>query len=308
MTEGARRWSFEERGRCEACDGTRRRRLGLRGDRPLTASLRSDGQVVTTVYRCAQCGLVYCDPVPLGVSVEEVYGGVDDYFTIAIDDERLAYYRSLAEDLRRRTGRAGRLLDVGCGRGEFVYSASQVGWDAHGVDPDSAFVDFAKRRFGLTNVVAAELDEAGFADGSFDAITLNGVLEHIPRPRAALVHAVRLLAPGGILFFEVPNGAVLRFSAADAVLRLIGSGLTSHLSPFRPPFHLYEFSAAAARRMLDTVGLACEAVHFHPGKNRFPHYSGLRNRLLRTAYGALVAAENATGRTYNLHVYARRGE
>jgi len=306
MTEAVRRWSFEGRGQCEACDATRRRRLGLRGDRPLTASLRSEGQIVTTAYRCSQCGLVYCDPVPLGVSVEEVYGGVDDYFTIAIDDERLAYYRSLAEGLRRRTGRAGRLLDVGCGRGEFVYSASQIGWDAHGVDPDSAFVDFAKRRFGLTNVVAAELEDAGFADGSFDAITLNGVLEHIPRPRAALVHAARLLAPGGILFFEVPNGGVLRFSAADTVLRLIGSGLTSHLSPFRPPFHLYEFSAAAARQILDKVGLTCEAVDFHPGQNRFPHYPGLRNRVLRMAYGALVAIENATGRTYNLHVYARR--
>jgi 2-polyprenyl-3-methyl-5-hydroxy-6-metoxy-1,4-benzoquinol methylase len=290
------------------CGSSERRRLGLRGDAPITASLgaREDAPT-TTVYRCRGCRLVYCDPIPSGDTVEDVYGGVEDYFTIPIDEARLEYYRSVGRTLLDvRGGRAGRLLDVGCGRGEFVHAAGQVGWEAHGIDPDAPFVEYARARFGLETVTAAEIDASGFPPGSFDAITLNGVLEHIPEPVPALEHAARLLAPDGVLFFEVPNGDVVRFAAADLVLRALRSPFTSHLSPFRPPYHLYEFSPASARRLVESAGLTLFDLRFHPGTNRFPRLGSARARLLRFAYGALVGVENATGRTYNLHAYARR--
>jgi 2-polyprenyl-3-methyl-5-hydroxy-6-metoxy-1,4-benzoquinol methylase len=261
---------------------------------------------MTTVFRCRQCRLVYCDPRPAGDTVEEVYGSVDDYFTIAINQQRLDSYRQLAERLTaHRHGSKGLLLDVGCGRGEFVHAARQVGWKAYGIDPNRHFVEFARQRFELATVRAADLDDPSLPRGSFDAVTLNGVLEHIPDPVATVRKAAELLARGGVLFFEVPHGDVIRFAAADLVLRALRRPFTTHLSPFHPPYHLYEFSRAAVDRLAAAAGLEVLEVSCFPGTNRFPRSASLRGRMLRLAYGALVRLENATGRTYNLHAFLR---
>jgi len=300
-------WSLVPLDRCEICGERERMRLGIRSNVQLSRTLAlPPGAPVTTVFRCRGCRLVYCDPQPRGHSVEEVYGGVDDYFTIEIDEQRLDWYRRVAERLAGyREGRKGRLLDVGCGRGELVHAARQAGWDAHGIDPDGHFVEFARRRFGLTTVRAADLDDADLPRRSFDAVTLNGVLEHIPNPVETVRKAAALLAPGGVLFFEVPHGDVIRFAAADLVLRALQSPFSTHLSPFHPPYHLYEFSRRSVRRLAAAAGLDLLAVRYFPGSNRFPRGPGLRARAMRLAYGVLVRMENATGRTYNLHAFLR---
>jgi hypothetical protein len=260
---------------------------------------------MTTVFRCRQCRLVYCDPRPAGDTVEEVYGTVDDYFTIAIDQQRLNSYRQLAERLAaHRHGSKGLLLDVGCGRGEFVHAARQVGWKAYGIDPNRHFVEFARQRFELATVRAADLDDPSLPRGSFDAVTLNGVLEHIPDPVATVRKAAELLARGGVLL----RGASRRRH------QVCGCGPCSaraappvHHSPLAvpPAIPLYEFSRPAVDRLAAAAGLEVLEVSCFPGTNRFPRAASLRGRMLRLAYGALVRLENATGRTYNLHAFLR---
>lgn len=102
-------WSFVPVERCEVCGERLRTRLGIRSDVRLSQTLRLPREApVTTVFRCARCRLVYCDPRPQGRSVEEVYGDVEDYFTIPIDQERLSHYSELAERLASyRSGTKG---------------------------------------------------------------------------------------------------------------------------------------------------------------------------------------------------------
>ena len=96
-----------------------------------------------------------------------------------------------------------RLLDIGCGNGDFLVNARDAGWDVVGVDPDPKAVAAAKRRGLAVNMGSIDLF-AGQSD-CFDAITLSHVLEHLHEP-AQFIRAVhRLLKPGGVAFVDTPN-------------------------------------------------------------------------------------------------------
>jgi 2-polyprenyl-3-methyl-5-hydroxy-6-metoxy-1,4-benzoquinol methylase len=96
-----------------------------------------------------------------------------------------------------------RLLDIGCGNGDFLLKARDAGWDVVGVDPDPKAVAAAKQRGLEVGVGSVELF-AGQA-ACFDAITLSHVLEHLHElvPFIQAVH--RLLKPGGVVFVDTPN-------------------------------------------------------------------------------------------------------
>src|SRR5581483_5729280 len=63
----------------------------------------------------------------------------------------------------------GRLLDVGCGSGEWLVSMRRRGWQVAGTDFDENAVEFAKKR-GL-DVVCGALQQQQFPTDSFDAVT-----------------------------------------------------------------------------------------------------------------------------------------
>src|SRR6185295_12468984 len=75
---------------------------------------------------------------------------------------------------------AGRLLDVGAGSGALVARMAALGWQAEGLDFDPRSVAAARRR-GLTMHLGG-LEQAGFPDASFDAVTMSHSLEHVHDP------------------------------------------------------------------------------------------------------------------------------
>ena len=89
-----------------------------------------------------------------------------------------------------------RVLDFGCGNGDFLAMCLQYGFEAFGVDRSQARRDKA----GVS--VVASIDEL---DGHFHAITLFEVLEHVDNPRAILEMLGARLVPGGILVLETPD-------------------------------------------------------------------------------------------------------
>jgi 2-polyprenyl-3-methyl-5-hydroxy-6-metoxy-1,4-benzoquinol methylase len=96
-----------------------------------------------------------------------------------------------------------RLLDIGCGNGDFLVNARDAGWDVVGIDPDPKAVAAAKQRDLEVSVGSIEL----FAteSGCFDAITLSHVLEHLHEPVQFIQAVHRLLKPGGVIFIDTPN-------------------------------------------------------------------------------------------------------
>ena len=99
----------------------------------------------------------------------------------------------------------GRLLDVGCGNGEFLLTMTRLGWKVCGLEPDSAAAELA-RACGL-QIENQPIESARLVPESFGAITLHHVLEHLPDPVAAMQKLGQALQPGGVLVSVSPNPA-----------------------------------------------------------------------------------------------------
>lgn len=97
----------------------------------------------------------------------------------------------------------GCLLDIGCGNGDFLQVASEMGWAAEGFDFDHKAVEVA-RAMGR-NVHCGNIDDLARIDRQFDIITASHVIEHVHEPAFLIKQVFRLLKPGGMLWLETPN-------------------------------------------------------------------------------------------------------
>lgn len=100
-----------------------------------------------------------------------------------------------------------RVLDVGCGGGEYVRALLARGADARGLEPGGEKLASARRLSPQVSarITAGDAGAAPFADRSFDALLANEMLEHVPDDGAALREMWRLLRPGGQLVLLSPN-------------------------------------------------------------------------------------------------------
>jgi len=96
-----------------------------------------------------------------------------------------------------------RLLDFGCGNGEFLLFAQSIGWQVLGIDADAEAVTTARSRGLPVRKGGVEALDEGL--GRFDGITLAHVIEHVHDPVELLRRCHDLLAPGGWLWLETPN-------------------------------------------------------------------------------------------------------
>src|SRR3990172_11044638 len=121
------------------------------------------------LFRCRSCHLTYQDPRP---SVERVRAYYDlKIYTNPSTSERIVQRRrGLFLDFLDRVPAEGRrrLLDVGCGTGEFLRLAKSRGWDAYGVELSLEAVEVANR-LGLA-VYLGMLPGQGETDMSFPEI------------------------------------------------------------------------------------------------------------------------------------------
>jgi SAM-dependent methyltransferase len=113
-----------------------------------------------------------------------------------VDADEKAVLFELA-DLKR----GERILDVGCGDGNYTIPAAQKTGFAVGLDPSEAMLDAAHRRRGggETAYVRGTGEMLPFPSDSFDAVLIVTVLCFLPNPQALLQEAHRVLRPGGRL-------------------------------------------------------------------------------------------------------------
>lgn len=136
---------------------------------------------------------------------------------------------------------SGRLLDVGCGSGEFLERMRDLGWYAEGLDTDEVAVRRARER-GL-QVRLGTLEQQSYPEASFDAITSNHVIEHVHDFRTLLREFRRLLKPSGRAVVVTPNIG----SLGHKYFKTDWRGL-------EPPRHLQIFSHFTLRRLAEEAG------------------------------------------------------
>lgn len=146
-----------------------------------------------------------------------------------------------ARHLSKPTEGRNRLLDVGCGNGEFLLRAKEQGWDVKGIDLDPIAIAEAKKN-GLDVVVGA-VEKDQFKPNSFDVVTCQQVIEHVHDVRSFLLSLRTWLHPGGKLWIGTPN--------ISSNLRL-KFGKFWH--PLHPPQHLQLFNPISLKDILLETG------------------------------------------------------
>lgn len=99
-----------------------------------------------------------------------------------------------------------RLLDVGCGRGDYTVEMAR-GFDevdAIDVEADRLGLLTANRPANVTTQLMSGL-RTDFADGRFDVVTAIETLEHVGSPAALFGEVTRVLRPGGAFVLTTPN-------------------------------------------------------------------------------------------------------
>lgn len=279
------RWVAQE---CPVCRRPPTVYVGRRGG----AAHREGTGVECRIWRCGACGLVFPNPMPLPAEgVGQLYAlDPDEYFQNHDAARKLESARGMVEGATRLTGGRGRLLDVGSGRGDVLVAAREAGWEAVGIDLSPSFADYAERRSGA-RVMREPIERCGFADGSFDAVILAAVLEHLYDPDATVREIARVLRPGGAFFVDVPNEGGLYFRLGNLYQRLRGRDWVVNVAPTFEPFHVFGFNPRSLRALLAKHGLEAREWRVYAGESMVPAgRGGAVGALERLAARAVTAA------------------
>lgn len=179
---------------------------------------------------CSSCSVLFRTGVD-EVSQESLYSYQEKWQTLSREDAypelNAGRYRGLLSDLSRRV-KGKRLLDVGCGKGHFVFRAQEAGWDSLGIEVTDAAVSVAQR-FESPVIKQDFLEMKG---REFDVVSMFELVEHLEEPRKFLAKAQEVLAPGGMLFVTTPNRVSLDARLAGSKWRAYDP---EHLVLFSPP-------------------------------------------------------------------------
>ena len=234
-----------------------------------------------TLHQCRACGLVSLRPQP---AADQLLAHYPDWLWedgLAAGTDLARKFKAVIAILRQWHPKPGRLLDVGCGPGDFVLAVEQLQWQARGIEVSRRQVEVGARR-GAAVTVCEEFTQ--FASQiQYDVITFNHVLEHVPSPRAYLAHALELLKPGGLVLISVPN--------YDSLSRRLFGAYWTHADV---PRHLFHFTPASLTGLLASVGFRVAQVC---SRDREQDSLGARESLRRWVFhGVLRRSVRAGGR------------
>lgn len=245
------------------------------------------------VRKClnVDCGLLWNDPMPAAEDISKLYESYYTHSTNTEEaDEQVRGFRcqlknsilasaygyssgkgmvSLAGSLlaksqfiRDRVGRSimwqdgaktGRLLDFGCGNGEFLVVMRNLGWKVQGVEPDQNAAKIGRERYGL-NIEAGSIETIKLPHGYFDVVTLSHVVEHLCDPLGTLELIHRLLKKGGRIVLATPNTE----SLGHKLFKNDWRGLET-------PRHLFLYSSKNIKSLLLKAGFDVEVVRTYHG-------------------------------------------
>lgn len=165
------------------------------------------------------------------------------------------------EVLRRyKVGPGARVLDVACGGGLLSLPIARAGYRVEGVDLAEGALEVARQRvpdgadatFRLGDATALDADE-----GTYDAVLLFDMLEHVEEPARVIAEAVRVVRPGGLVLFSTFNRTPLAWLLAIHGFKFVVRDAPDHIHVYRlfiPPETLEEMCGEVGLDVHEIVG------------------------------------------------------
>lgn len=209
------------------------------------------------VCLCQNCGLIF---TITGLEIREIEQAYNLSYYQKWDREFDSRINMWANRFKRLSlyAKPGKLLDIGCGLGEFAILAKKNGWDASVTEISKHAIDTLKDNNGI-KAYHGDINKLNLENKQFDAITMWHVLEHMDNPKESLIKVHNLLKDSGLLIIEVPN--------ADYLVQLIKNLLKTKnkfssfvISSGQEP-HLIHFSLKSLAYLLKNTGFKIKKVH-----------------------------------------------
>ena len=202
------------------------------------------------ICECLNCGLLYTMPRPSKDKIGEYYKSEEYY---SHQENKKGFIPRLYEKVKKVNLKhkyelatkglsTGKLLDIGCGVGDFLHTAEAQGWQCTGVEPSEEAKAIARQRT-QAKLLSSE-DQEQLPDASFDVITLWHVLEHVDDLRWQVAQLQRLIKPNGRIVIAVPN-----YKSYD------GQFYKEHWAAYDVPRHLSHFNRTTLAKILKTNDL-----------------------------------------------------
>ncbi len=189
------------------------------------------------IVECESCGFKFTNPRPEEKDLGRYYKS-EDY--VSHSNTKKGFINSTYQLVRKYTllkklqliskyFKTGKILDIGCGTGEFLNTCKSAKWDTFGIEPDPDARQMAIKNYDLN--VKEEEELKSFPDASFDIISMWHVLEHVPKLNERIADLKRLIKPNGIIIIAVPN-----CNSLDAKI------YKEQWAAYDVPRHLYHFT------------------------------------------------------------------
>lgn len=163
------------------------------------------------ICECLNCGLSYTMPRPNKEKIGEYYKSEEYY---SHQENKKGFIPRLYESVKKINLKhkynlatqglnVGKMLDIGCGVGDFLHTAEEHGWTCTGVEPSEDAKAIAKTKT-KANIINSE-DMEKIPDATFDLITMWHVLEHVDDLKWQIEQLHRLTKTKGRIVIAVPN-------------------------------------------------------------------------------------------------------
>lgn len=221
---------------------------------------------------CRSCGLGVTSPFLGEKKLKAIYSSTyreEDSTRFFTPLERLISFVRVRRAKRvERYSKKGRILDVGCGRGDFPALMASRGWDAAGIELDERIERREAGTKGL-HLRFGRLEDVRYPEARFDAVTMWHVFEHMRDPVWVMRECRRVLRPDGLLMLAVPN--------ADSFQARLAGRNWFHLDP---PFHFYHYTLENVKRLMEEAGFEVLSVkHFSLEYNPYGVLQSIYNML-----------------------------
>ena len=194
--------------------------------------------------QCCACNLIYTHPKPSLPELQEMYEK-DQASSLEVDAQiRLCQKKLLVarQDISeiRRFVKGGKLLEVGCGAGYFLWIAKGKGFACTGIEINRVLVEYAIKSLGLY-VTPGTLMTIDIPPQTYNVVYFRNVLSHMYDPVAEFERMNSVLIDKGFLFFETGNLPEVNLRSSQK----LDLGL---------PDHLYFFSRRNVKTILERTG------------------------------------------------------
>jgi SAM-dependent methyltransferase len=205
---------------------------------------------------CKVCGLAFLNPMPTQEYLSSLYPQTYYAYQNFLKKDSIA--KTIAKTFFVRVStkdphfeKVGKMLDVGCGSGEFIYKMREKGWQVNGVEINANAARVGVEA-GKLDIFSGELQEANYVNESFDYIRLNHSFEHVVKADLLLQEAHRILKNDGKMLIGVPNKQSFNANFFKRYWWYLGA-----------PVHTFNYTPKSLTLLLQNNGFRVEKINYN---------------------------------------------